>query len=109
MAGERSDQERGIITIEDQTLRAGFTQWPNILWGHPCSPGAKLAYLCLLSYAWQQHHCFPGQERMGRDMGCSVKSVQRYLQELEDHRLIVITRRGLTKTNDYYLPTLSTE
>lgn len=106
---ERPEQELGTITIADKTLRLGFTQFPNIMWGQPVSPGAKLAYLCLLSYAWQQRHCFPGQERMGVDMGCSVKSVQRYLQELVSTGFVVIKRRGLTQTNDYYLPSLSTE
>jgi hypothetical protein len=33
----------------------------------------QLTYAMLLSYAWQNDHCFPGQERLAKDMGAGKK------------------------------------
>jgi hypothetical protein len=99
--------EENTVVVEDDYLRAGFTQVPNVVLRDPrISFGAKLAYSVLLSYAWQEKSCFPGQIRMGRDLGCSVRSVQTYLKELQDLGIVSVTRRGLTKTNVYTLPRL---
>ena len=50
----------------DAFTRHGFTQVPNpILKSKRISPGAKLAYTALLSYAWNCNYCYPGQQRMG--------------------------------------------
>jgi biotin operon repressor len=67
------------------------------------SPGAKLAYAMLLSYAWQNDYCFPGQERLAKDMGSGLRSVVRFIQELEKEGFIVIKRRGQGKPNLYEL------
>ncbi len=46
------EDERHVI-IEDEALAAGFTQIPNLVLRRPdLSPGAKLTYMVLLSYAW---------------------------------------------------------
>ncbi len=93
------------IFIEDETLRQGFTQIPNsILRRSDISPGAKLTYVVLLSYAWQEGSCFPGQERMAEDMGVTDRSVRTYLRELEGVGLLITKQRGLGKTNLYFLP-----
>lgn len=97
--------EQDSIYIEDETLRAGFTVIPNTIFARrDISAGAKLAYMLLLSYAWQKGSCFPGQQRMCDDMGVSVRSLRNYLRELESAGLVVTKRRGLTQTNIYYLP-----
>jgi predicted transcriptional regulator len=54
-----------------------------------------------LSYAWHNDLCFPGQDRLARDMGMGVASVNRFVKELEEATLIEITRRGQGKTNFY--------
>jgi len=97
--------ERNIILKGADALSAkGFTQVPNhILKNHKISPGAKLTYTMLLSYAWQNDYCFPGQERLGSDMGSGERSVRRYIQELEKEKLVRITRRGQGKSNLYEL------
>ena len=46
------------------------------------SPGAKLDYAMLLKYAWQNDCCFPGQERLAKDMGVTRQSANTYVQEL---------------------------
>lgn len=97
--------EQDTITIEDRTLRNGFTRIPNgVLRREGLSPGAKLAYMGLLSYAWQEGSCFPGQARLAHDLGVGQRSVIRYLKELQAIGLLQVQRRGLGKTNLYILP-----
>jgi len=57
----------------------------------------------LLSYAWQNDFCFPGQERLAKDMGVTDRSVRTYLQELEKKGFLTIKRQGLGKPNLYEL------
>lgn len=100
--------ERDTIIVEDELLREGFTQVPNILLRKPdLTHGAKLAYALLLSYAWGERRCFPGQEQLSVDMGVERKAVIRYLKELKDKQIIRVERRGMGKTNVYYLPRLT--
>ncbi len=92
------------IIVEDESLRQGFTQIPNALLRRTdLTPGGKLTYMGLLSYAWQRDSCFPGQDTLARDIGVGKRSVIRYLQELEEVGLLEIRRRGLGQTNLYIL------
>jgi len=104
-------KERGspdTIVVEDEVLRAGFTQIPNVLLRREdISPGAKLAYMVLLSYAWQTDSCFPGHDRLAADLGVAKRSVVTYMQQLTNKGLIVVERRGLGQTNVYRLLRLS--
>ena len=97
--------ERNIILRGADALSArGFTQVPNhILDNGKLSPGAKLTYAMLLKYAWQNDYCFPGQERLAKDMGVTDRSVRTYLQELERADFVAIKQRGLGKVNLYEL------
>ena len=63
--------------------------------------GAKMAYTALLSYAWHNDFCYPGQDRMAKEIGSSRKSVNLWLQELDEKGFIKIVRRGQGKTNLY--------
>ena len=98
-------RERNIILRgADALTTKGFTQVPNhLLKSEKISPGAKLAYTMLLSYAWQNDFCFPGQERLAKDMGSGVRSVVRYIQELEKHEFIKVKRQGQGRSNLYEL------
>ena len=88
----------------DAASTGGFTQVPNfILDTNLVSPGAKLAYALLLRYAWQNDYCFPGQERLAKDMGAGKRSIVTYLKELQKVGFIVIERRGQGKSNIYEL------
>src|SRR5215218_3529223 len=82
--------ERNIILNGADVLTAkGYTQVPNhVLVSDRLSPGAKLTYAMLLKYAWQNDSCFPGQERLAKDMGVTDRSVRTYLQELEREQFV---------------------
>ena|SRR5580704_838861 len=97
--------DRNIVLKGADILTAkGFTQVPNhLLVSEKLSPGAKLAYAMLLKYAWQNDYCFPGQERLAKDMGVTDRSVRTYLHELEAQRFVAIQQRGLGKPNLYEL------
>src|SRR5260370_18888303 len=97
--------DRNIVLKGADALTAkGFTQVPNhVLISARLSPGAKLAYAMLLKYAWQNDYCFPGQERLAKDMGGGQRSVVRYIQELQGAGFLKIIRRGQGKPNLYGL------
>ena len=99
------DRYRNIILEGFDPISAGgFTQVPNvILKSADLSVGAKLAYAMLLSYAWQNDFCFPGQDTLAEDMGSGKRSVVRYIDELERNGFIAIKRQGLGKPNVYTL------
>ncbi|TYO68484.1 helix-turn-helix domain-containing protein [Bradyrhizobium hipponense] len=80
----------------------GFTQVPNfLLKSKKLSPGDKMTSAMLLSYAWQNDYCFPGQRRLADRL--EERSVRRNLKALEANGLLTIQRRGLGKTNIYEL------
>ena len=88
------------INSADPIAVHGFTQVPNFILKNPdISIGAKTTYALFLSYAWHNQFCFPGQERLAKDMG--IASVNRFIKELESCDLIEIIRRGQGKTNLY--------
>ena len=90
------------LNTADPIARYGFTQLPNFILRNPgLSANAKTAYALLLSYAWHNDLCFPGQERLAEQMGSHVSTVSRAIAELEDCSLIDIERRGQGKTNFY--------
>lgn len=97
--------DRNIVLRGADLLTAkGFTMVPNhILISNQLSPGAKLTYAMLLKYAWQNDFCFPGQQRLAKDMGVTDRSVRTYLHELEAQKFVDIKQRGLGKPNLYEL------
>lgn len=91
-----------VITGGDALSTSGFTQVPNAILKTPnLTSHAKLTYAMLLSYAWQNDHCFPGQERLAKDMGAGKRSVVRYIDELQTKGYIKVKKRGLGKPNLY--------
>ena len=96
--------EKHTIVILNKALKHGFAQIPRyILNDKRMSFGARLTYAILLSYAWQEDSCFPGQDRMAKDLGISRQSINTYLIELQKYKYITWERRGLGKTNVYYI------
>ena len=63
---ERIERNMKLNTIDPVALH-GFTQIPNFILRDPnISIGAKTIYSLLLSYAWHNDLCFPGQESRQR-------------------------------------------
>ena len=90
------------LNTADPIARHGFTQLPNFILRDPdLSANCKTVYALLLSYAWHNNLCFPGQERLAEHMGSHVSTVSRAIAELEEYSLIEIERRGQGKTNFY--------
>jgi biotin operon repressor len=93
-----------ILRGADMATAMGFTQVPNfLLKSKKLSAGDKLAFAMLLSYAWQNDFCFPGQMRLAEDMGITDRSVRTHLKALEINGLLIIRQRGQGKTNLYEL------
>ncbi len=102
---ERTDKD--TIVIENPALRRGFTIIPNYVLRNPnLSFGARLTYTLLLSYAWQEGACFPGQEKLAHDLQSDPRSIRRYIGELKAEGLVRVERRGLGLTNVYILTDL---
>ena len=63
--------------------------------------------LPLLSSAWQNDFCFPGQETLAKDMGVTSRSVRTYLKALETKKFLTIQQqgqgKGKVKVNIYHL------
>src|SRR5882724_187355 len=97
--------ERNIVLKGADLLTIkGYTQVPNhLLVSTKISPGAKLAYTMLLKYAWEKDFCYTGQETLAKDMGSGVRSVIRYMQELEKAGFVEIIRKGQGRPNLYEL------
>ena len=104
MENIKSILEKHTIVVVNDALKHGFTQLPNyVLKDKRLSFGARLAYAVLLSYAWQEDSCFPGQERMAKDLGTSDRSVRTFLNELREYEYISWKQQGLNKPNIYYI------
>src|SRR6266481_2634722 len=89
-------RERNIILKgADAATSKGFTQLPNfILKSKKLSAGDKVTFAMLLSYAWQNDYCFPGQVRLGQDLGLHETNVRKHLKSLQAIGLMTIKRRG---------------
>lgn len=98
----KEKEQNILLSTTDPIAQGGFTQVPNfILVKSDLSIGAKVIYSMFLRYAWHNDSCFPGQERLAKDMGIAERSVRTYIQELEKHDLLEVKRRGQGRTNLY--------
>jgi len=99
-----NNKKHDKIKILDKTLQRGFTPLPRIvLRNSKLSRNSKCTYALLLDYAWQKGSCFPGQFRMAQELGVSIRTIQRDLEDLRDKKLIDWEQRGRNKTNIYYI------
>jgi hypothetical protein len=93
-----------VLKGADAVSAMGFTQVPNfLLKSKKLSAGDKLAFAMLISYAWQNDFCFPGQRRLAEDMGVTERCVRTHLKALEASGALAIKQRGQGKTNIYEL------
>jgi hypothetical protein len=88
-------QDRNLILRgADIATQRGWTGVPNfILESEKISVGAKLTYAMLLKYAREMDECFPGQNRLAKDIGVSERSVRTWLKESKS-QLDQVQQRG---------------
>lgn len=92
------------LVTDDPVARGGFTQVPNFLFDiKELSFGARVVYAKFLQYAWHNDFCFPGQDRLAEELGCTRVRVTQFVKELQEQGLVEVTRRGQGKTNLYKL------
>ncbi len=98
------EQQNIVLQGYDPISAGGFTQVPNHLLRNPkLSGNAKIVYAMLLSYAWTNNRVYPGQVRMGEDIGTSQPTIHRAIKELEQEGWLEVQRRGQGWTNVYIL------
>ena len=99
----KSFRDRNLLLRgADIATQRGWTGVPNfILESQQISIGAKLTYAMLLKYSRENDECFPGQERLAKDMGASARSVRTWLKELNLVELIDVKHRGQGRPNLY--------
>lgn len=79
----------------------GFTLIDNDTMLENISDGAFRLYCLLQSYCYgEKDICFPSQKTLGERLRRSVRTVQRYIKELVEAKLIEVIRRG--SNNNYY-------
>ena len=93
-----------ILRGADVATSQGYTQVPNFLLKmKEITSGDKMTFAMILSYAWQNDSCFPGQAKLAEDMGVDERTIRRHIQALQAAGLLVIQQRGQGKTNIYEL------
>lgn len=87
----------------------GYAQMPALVRNDPSlSAKAKLVYEQLLSFMWfRSDRCWPSQATLAEGTGYSRRTVIRALKELYERGYIECVRRGLGKTNYYFVNPLS--
>ncbi len=81
----------------------GFTTVPQKI--HRCyglSTYERMILTDLFGFMGNNHLCYPSQETLARNTGCSSKTIGRYLEALEKKGLILISNSQ--KHHTYYLP-----
>lgn len=93
----------------DENWRGGYTQMPDeIRQDSTLSPRAKIVYEQLLSYMWfKSDRCWPSQQTLAEATGYSRRTIIRALQDLYNRGYIEKWRRGLGKTNCYFINPIS--
>ncbi len=108
--GDIAKQRVERIVFESELMKAGFAAFPyKVLKDIKLSAGARLTYAVLLMYGWQEGSAFPKQDTMAKDLGCSVRQAQRYLQELVDRGFIEIKREDKRFGNTYIIKDVKTK
>ncbi|MBD3362321.1 hypothetical protein GF362_01220 [Candidatus Dojkabacteria bacterium] len=96
------------VMHRDPSYQKGFTPVANVVLNDPNLSHIEFRIYCqLLKYSWQKGSCFPGHNRLAKDIGASRSTVIRALTGLKKRKLISWKQRGMNKTNIYYIEPLS--
>lgn len=91
----------GALEVEGFTPYAQIPVW--ILRKPDLSLGSKALYGALMTYADNRTKlAFPGQEQVASDLGCTVRTVYKYMKELEESGILSVERRRNKQTGNFY-------
>ncbi len=92
------------VRYESELFQDGFVMLPNrVLFMEGLSAQAVRLWAALAHYARESEECWPGQDRLARQLGISTRSLRTILRELEDADLVRTVQRGLNRPNLYRL------
>lgn len=85
-----------------------FTKW---IWDQAerwdLSMGARMTLFAISEHMnlgeHEHYHVYPSQERLAGMVNCTDKTLRKYLQELQDAELVVMSQGGSWRTNFYWL------
>ena len=99
-----------LIQYRSKTISNGnFIPVPlNVMRASKLTVQARLLFALLNAYALNKS-AFPSRSRLSRDMGIGERAVADYIKELKDAGLITTERRGLGKTNLYFIEEITDE
>lgn len=113
---EQSDDQRAYAEFTEALRRelsanwiGGYCQMPDAVRNDPdLGNSAKLVYEQLLSYMWlKTDRCWPSQTTIAEALGISRRTVIRACEELYQRGHIEKWRRGLCRTNVYFVNPIS--
>jgi hypothetical protein len=102
------NEEFAPRTVTSENLAGGFTQVPDSILRDttlPCS--ARLVYEYLLLCCRQNDRCWPSVQRIAENLGISRRTIIRMIKLLNERGYIKKVRRGLTRTNLYFITPLN--
>jgi len=86
-------------------IEYAFVPVPHALLYDPrISLGAKVVYAFSKSRCLDKNYCLIGQERLAKEMGLGLRTVERYIAELKSFGLIETRQRMGTSAVTYFLP-----
>jgi hypothetical protein len=98
------------LRFRDPVDPTGFTIMPNAVLRSPrLGAAAKVAYALLRDYARQERVAFPGRRAVCARIPTSPRTWHRSLKALVALGLVTVERRGLGKTNRYWIEPLTPE
>ena len=90
------------LTVQGFTAYARTPVW-ILRAGKNLSLGARALYGAIMAYADNDTHvAFPGRELLAEDLGSNVRSITRFVKELEDFGALQVTRRRNKRTGNFY-------
>lgn len=94
--------QESTLSIQGFTTYAQVPAW-IIRSGKNLSHGARSVYSCIMTYADNSTKtAFPSRSRLAEDLGCTEKSISRYIKELENYGALLVTRRRNKRTGNFY-------
>jgi hypothetical protein len=97
-------QAEATLKFKKKWLNQGYTHISNrLLRDTTVSPAARVVYILLMSRCFSKEFSFPGQSTLANETGVSERQIRRLLKELVESDWVKVKRRGLGKSNLYFL------